>query len=199
MPHDWRSSYERGDTPWDLGRAHPELEERLARAEVLPAGRLRGARALVPGCGRGWDALALARAGMQVSAVDLVGELAPTVEAALAPLGGRFLAGDALGIEDEAGFDLLWEHTFFCAIEPELRPRYGELARRVLRPGARLAALAFPVGKAPELGGPPFGISAAELARALGPAFRLLADEPVRRRVSRRTFEERFLLFERER
>ncbi|MEZ4469768.1 MAG: methyltransferase domain-containing protein [bacterium] len=57
--------YQRGDTPWDLGGPSPVVQ-RLARDLLTP-----GMRVLVPGCGRGHDVEALARAGLQVTGLDL--------------------------------------------------------------------------------------------------------------------------------
>ncbi len=189
----WGRRYETGDTPWDLGRAHPELLHRIADGTLAPA--VRGARAYVPGCGRGHDARALARSGWDVVAVDLVPELARWFERSGS--GASFLAGDALAHEADAPFDLLFEHTFFCALPPERRGAYGEMAARLTRAGSRLAAVVFPVGRPAEMGGPPFGIDTSDVANALGSRFRLVADEPAARPVSRRSWGERFALFER--
>jgi SAM-dependent methyltransferase len=60
----WQARYDTADTPWDLGEPAPALLEWL---KMNPG---QGRRALVPGCGRGHDALALAQAGWGVVAVD---------------------------------------------------------------------------------------------------------------------------------
>ncbi|MDH3284788.1 MAG: TPMT family class I SAM-dependent methyltransferase, partial [Acidobacteriota bacterium] len=109
----------------------------------------------------------------------------------------RFLAGDALEHEEDAPFELVFEHTFFCAIPPERRGEYGDMAARLTRPGARLAAIVFPVGRPADMGGPPWGIATHDLAEALGARFRLVVDEPAARPAARRSWDERFALFER--
>jgi len=50
----WEKSWEFGVTPWDLGKPTPVIEH-LVRSGTLPNGR-----ALVPGCGMGYDVVALA-------------------------------------------------------------------------------------------------------------------------------------------
>lgn len=193
MPFDWAARYRDEDTPWDLGAPHPELVARLAQGSLAaPPG---GARALVPGCGRGHDALALARAGWRVVALDLVPDLAASVAPALARLGGRFERADALAYSEPDPFDLVLDHTFFCALDPADRPAFGALVGRVLGPAGRLASIVFPGDKPADAGGPPFGMSAAALAQALGPAFEPLDTPPLAQRVARRSWAESFALF----
>ncbi|MHC4822112.1 MAG: hypothetical protein ACYTDX_10385, partial [Planctomycetota bacterium] len=74
-PEDWGARYESGETPWDKGAAHPELVRRLEIDGLGCRTYGHGARAFVPGCGRGWDAEALARAGWEVTGMDFVPEL----------------------------------------------------------------------------------------------------------------------------
>ncbi len=197
-PVDWGARYAKGDTPWDLGGPHPELVRRIAAGELAPP--RGGGRAFVPGCGRGHDALRLARAGWTVLAVDLVGDLEAELAPRLARDGGRFLVADALGLDpgDFGGpFELVLEHTFFCALELDQRPAWGELMRRAVAPGGRLAALVFPVDKPREEGGPPHRSPTGDLAAALGREFRRAADKEVRARGPGRRWKERFALFER--
>jgi methyl halide transferase len=167
-PSDWKARYDNENTPWDRGIPHPELAERIARGELAPP--FDGARALVPGAGRAHDALALAEAGWRVTAVDFVSELAEEVSAALAPLGGEFVACDALAFEGEP-YELVWEHTFLCAIHPEQRAAWGAMMRRNLAPNGRIAAIIFPANKPAENGGPPYGYGVEEMMAALGEEF----------------------------
>ncbi len=154
-------------------------------------------RVYVPGCGRGHDALALARAGWIVTAVDLVAALRPLVGPRLEVLGGHFVAGDALEFLARPPFEAIWEHTFFCSLPLEERPRYGEMARRLLAVRGRLYALVFPVDRPLEEGGPPWRTTVADLQEALGPAFRLVLDRPVAHPAPGRAWTERWAVFER--
>ncbi len=191
---DWKKRYEMRDTPWDLGKPHPELSMRLERGLTTPP--FPGARALVPGCGHGHDALALARAGWSVTAIDLVPQLHREVGTRLEPYGGTFILGNALSLDAEP-FQLLWEHTFFCALDPDQRSAWGAMAARLIAPGGHLEALVFPVDKPLSSGGPPWSISAADLAHSLGAAFTAGGDEPVTCAVEERRWEERFAWFRR--
>lgn len=187
---DWALRYAEGQTPWDLGDAHPELLKRLASGALGEP-----ARALVPGCGRGHDALALARGGWHVTALDFVNELEPDLETALEPLGGRFACSDFLHFDAEP-FDLLFDHTFFCALPLQCRAAWGVASARLLRPGGRLAALVFPVGRPAEEAGPPFAMTTNDLAEALGNSFLPICDEPAEKGPGRR-WSSRWAVFER--
>ena len=190
----WADRYAVDNTPWDLGGPHPELAARLVDGRLAPPHE--GARAVVPGCGRGHDAVALARRGWNVTAVDPVEALGSELAPMLERVGGRFVVGDALTFEDDP-FDLIWDHTFFCAIHPDVRPAWGERAAQLLVPGGHYAALMFPVGRPVEEGGPPFGMDGVAVMDALGARFRRLEETDLERPVSRRTWRERWLLAER--
>jgi methyl halide transferase len=111
---DWESCYERGETPWDKSAPAPEL------AFLLESGLLRG-RVIVPGCGRGHDARAIAATGgAEVVGVDLAPSALQEARQ-LGTMGGlRFEEGNVFSLpKDWMGtFDWVWEHTCFCAIDP---------------------------------------------------------------------------------
>lgn len=187
---DWSQRYRSSDTPWDKGGTHPELARRIAAGELDPP--RRGARALVPGCGRGYDALALARAGWRVTALDLAPEVRKWVGRKLAALGGELVIGDAFAWRTRQRYALVYEHTFFCAIDPALRPQWGELVRRVLGKGGRVCAIPYPTNKPRSAGGPPHRMDAKALLAALGPGFRLVTDEPAQTPTPDREYTERW-------
>src|SRR3989449_11346603 len=61
---EFEKSYRTGDTPWDSGVPSAEL------TRVLDAGLLPGKTVLEIGCGTGTNAIAFARRGYRVTAVD---------------------------------------------------------------------------------------------------------------------------------
>jgi SAM-dependent methyltransferase len=127
----------------------------------------------------GHDAAALAQVGWEVTAVDYASELEPLVRGRFGLLGCRFISGDALTFEDDELYDLLFDHTFFCAVHPEDRTAFGDLARRLVRPGGRVFSIVFPAGKQLGAGGPPWGMLTEDLAAALGAEFQVIEDLPV--------------------
>lgn len=195
----WSARYDAGDTPWDLGRPHPEL---LRRLDDDPGLGGSVGRALVPGCGRGHDARALADAGWEVVAVDMAPSLAPIAGAALAEAGGTFVVADlfdrdALGAAlDGRLVDLVFDHTLFCALPLRLRPAFGAVCRDVLAPTGRVTSIVFPIGRDHADGGPPWGMAPDDLDDALGPAFvRIETSEPIE--VPRRGWPHRWCTWRR--
>jgi hypothetical protein len=91
----------------------------------------KGGRALVPGGGRGYDALALVEGGM-ASAVTL--DLSKTAgEAAAAWLAQQSATAAAASVEvvtgdffkDDFGlFDVIWDCTFLCALPRDVRDEW---------------------------------------------------------------------------
>jgi methyl halide transferase len=150
-----------------MRRPHPELVGRLAADPTLGSGAV--GRALVPGCGRGHDALALASAGWDVTAVDIADSLEPEVGSKLRSAGVRFLIADALAVT--GSYQLVFDHTFFCALEPVDRHLFGGMVDSSLASGGIIASVVFPLGRPLSEGGPPYGMTADDVEAVLGPTF----------------------------
>lgn len=167
---DWDAAYRSGATPWELGQPSPPL------VDIVTAYRARLGHALVPGCGRGDDALYIASLGVDVSGWDS----APTAIAAAREraraqgLAADFAVRDALAPDPTAAqtFEAWIEHTFLTALPPEARPRYVAAAATLLRPGGLILGVFF-VDETP--GGPPFAIAEAGLRALFAPAFRVVS------------------------
>ena len=74
-------------------------------------------------------------------------------------------------------FDVVFEHTCFCAIPPERRPDYVSAVASALRPkGCLLAIFYLDPGLDPGENGPPFGVTREELDALFGPRFTILGE-----------------------
>ncbi len=167
-PGSWDARYANEDTPWDLGGPPPALVELL---DATPADEPRG-RVLVPGAGRGHDAIAWAVAGHRVTAVDFAPRALEAC-AALAAAAGVSVEGvvaDVLELPESlrGSFDLVWEHTCFCALPPAARERYAGSMAAALAPDGRLVALLWNHGN-PD--GPPFDVTRDDVRRVFEPRF----------------------------
>lgn len=178
MPGDleWSARYDLAFTPWDLGIAHPELSRRLADDASLGLNTV--GNAYVPGCGSGHDAKALAAAGWDVTAVDFARGVETELRRRLAPYGSQVYIDDALSFTSPVAFDLILDHTFFCALAPETRPAFGAMVDRLLGADGALISIVYPLDKSAEAGGPPWGIDEATISDALGSNFATVSDEP---------------------
>ena len=72
-------------------------------------------------------------------------------------------------------FDWVWEHTCFCAIDPDLRPCYVEAVATALKPAGKLL-LVFFLNPPNQGNGPPYGVTVAELDKLFANQFTLLQD-----------------------
>lgn len=145
----WQGRYEAGTTGWDRGRASPALEAWLRSGVLAPC------RILVPGCGRGHEAVALARAGFNVTALDYAPAAVVALQARLAEegLAAEVVEADVFAWEPAAPFEAVYEQTCLCALPPERWKDYERRLAAWVVPGGKLAA-AFMQTDAPA--GPPF-------------------------------------------
>jgi thiopurine S-methyltransferase len=146
--------------PWDAGGAPAELTTYLTR-------RPNTGRALVPGCGSGYEAVTLASAGFDVLAVDFSPAAVARAREITAGSGARV----------EVAFGFVYERAFLCALPPSRRGDWAQACARLLPAGGRLAGYFF-LGPTPA-DGPPFAIPPHELEALLADAFDRLEDSPV--------------------
>jgi SAM-dependent methyltransferase len=149
-PDRWNQRYAEGNTGWDLGTEAHALSELL---RDLPA---RPMRVLVPGAGFGHDAIAWARHGAEVVAVDFapLAVLGLRERAARAGVRMQAMEADIFALPEawNESFQVVWEQTCLCAIDPARRGEYVQAMQRMLEPGGTLYALLWNHGRE---GGPP--------------------------------------------
>lgn len=184
----WAELWKRGDClPWDRGIPNPALEDVLTqqRSQIGgptftdAAGRTHRRMALVPGCGRGVDVLLLASFGYDAYGLEyspgaveackreeqLSGDKYPVRDANIGRGKITWIQGDffkdnwlnALDIPHNS-FDLIYDYTFFCALDRTLRPKWAARHRELLSapPVGTLICLEFPRHKPPTMPGPPY-------------------------------------------
>jgi SAM-dependent methyltransferase len=168
---DWETCYQVGDTHWDKGEPSPGLVDWLAAHPSLPRGSVA-----VPGCGFGHDVREWARAGFTATGFDIApsavtGSRERTNGTGLA---ARFHQCDFLSTAPPEPFDWVFEHTFFCALDPGRRPDHVNSVLRHLNPGGQLLAVHYFLPK--EEDGPPFGTDRDEIIERFSPYFDLVED-----------------------
>ena len=162
----WSAKYAAEEKPgWDLEGPHPALES------VLPQIKLLKGRFLVPGCGRGHDAAALAEKGHIVTGLDFSAravEEATKLYSQVPRL--TFEQADVLNLPESynRSVDFIFEHTCFCAIPTSQRKNLVKTwARRLDERGHLLGVFFLHTRR----GGPPYGCSEWELERLMEPYF----------------------------
>jgi len=149
MP-DWEALYQQGDTGWDRGEVSPALHT------WLDAGAFEGAKAvLVPGCGRGYEVVELAKRGFDVTALDLAPSAIRHLRSTLEQKGLQATTEcvNIFEYKKPEYFDVVYEQTCLCAVDPTERERYAEAVYQWLKPHGKLLLSMMQTGDA---GGPPF-------------------------------------------
>ncbi|GKU92307.1 hypothetical protein SLEP1_g6054 [Rubroshorea leprosula] len=161
----WEKSWEEGATPWDLGQPTPVMVH-LHQTGALPKGR-----ALVPGCGSGYDVVAMACPERYVVGLDISETAIRTAVELSSSLPNAdyftFLKADFFTWQPTNLFDLIFDYTFFCAIEPDMRSAWAQRISDLLKPDGELITLMFPIGD--HVGGPPYKVSVSDYEEVLHP------------------------------
>jgi SAM-dependent methyltransferase len=157
----WNELYERNETPWEKGIPTPVLGEIHARKPGVFRGHI-----LVPGCGLGHDVRWLAKHGCTVVGADIAPLAVEKAQAIDVHKIATYRLADLFNLPPDliGAFDLVWEHTCLCALDPEMRQSYVHAIRSVLKDSGMVAGVFF-INPEMEPGetGPPFGISVEEL------------------------------------
>ncbi|KAH9326613.1 hypothetical protein KI387_006791, partial [Taxus chinensis] len=161
----WDKCWVEGATPWDIGHVTPILSQ-LIQKDLVPQGRT-----LVPGCGAGYDVMALANHNRYVVGVDISETAIKRAQelAAGAPNAEyfQFLKEDFFTWAPAEPFDFIFDYMFFCAIEPQMRSAWAKHVAELIKPNGELLTLMFPVGN--HEGGPPYAVSVPQYEKVLHP------------------------------
>ncbi len=155
----WQQRYESGRTGWDRGEPSPAL------LTWLDEGLFRQVKSvLIPGCGRGYEVVELASRGFDVTALDI----APTPLAELSDalkqrsIKANLVEGNLFDFNPSQPFDLVYEQTCLCAIEPQERTNYEAQLAKWIKPGGVLLALFMQTDNNET--GPPYHCSPLDMA-----------------------------------
>ncbi|CAG8571883.1 3983_t:CDS:2 [Ambispora gerdemannii] len=155
----WKSFWQDEMTPWDKGGVSPALIELVVeKGFKLPDGR-----GLVPGCGRGYDVFYLANERRHILGLDLSEVAIELCKQRKKELGINssivdFQTGDFFTFEiPKGGFQIVYDYTFLCALDPSIRPEWANRTAELISPGGILIALMYPLNERED--GPPFTLS----------------------------------------
>lgn len=183
----WSHIYQTETPGWEMNQATPVL------TEMLPQLKIPRSRVLVLGCGSGNDAAYFAQNGHIVTAVDISPEALSRAQEKYGHIANlKFIQQDIfnLGPEWSEKFDIVFEHTCFCAIDPLRRNDLVKLWKRVLVRGGFLMGIFFTMEKR---GQPPFGASEWEIRERLKKDFQFMYWNRWRKSIDRRNGKELFV------
>ena len=167
----WNAGIAPGET-FDMACPLPALVKMVDENQI-PYGR-----ALVPGCGRGYDVTLLAAPnrtaiGLDISEVaiaaaterynSLPDEERPPPESAV------FISTSFFDLpeDDNSKFDFVYDYTFLSALDPSIRPDWAAKMAAIVKAGGELCTIIFPIGDRP--GGPPFQVTIDDYKNLLEP------------------------------
>ena len=153
---------------WDLSGPHPAFHAIFSQLKI-PTSRI-----LILGSGKGHDANFFAAQGHLVTGVDFSRE---AIEASKQSYGQRtnlsFVHSDLFKMPEEfvGSFDVIVEHTCYCAIPPSRRSELVKVWKKALVPGGLVVGVFFVFDRD---SGPPFGSSEWELRQRFKKDFQFL-------------------------
>jgi SAM-dependent methyltransferase len=155
----WDAGLKVGDA-FDAGTPCPALLNEIAH------GRIPEGRALVPGCGRGYDVYALASptrvaVGLELSDKAIEEARAFNHQPCRTPENALFRKADffKLPTGDNDKYDFIYDYTFLCALHPTVHQEWAKQMARLVKPGGILLTLVFPICDKPYGVGPPFAVN----------------------------------------
>ena len=164
----WTNIYRTEEPRWDLGGPSPAIPQIVAQL------KLQRARVLVLGAGAGHDAAWFAEQGHLVTAVDFSAEAIARGRAKYGHISNlTFLEADIFKLPESmnSNFDLIVEHTLYCAISPSRRADLVKIWKRVLVDHGHILGI-FETRDKPF--GPPYGGSEWEVRQRIKKGFRHL-------------------------
>lgn len=147
-PEYWNERYIHHSTQWDLGTVSSPLKAYIDQLTD------KTIAILIPGAGNSYEALYLMEQGFtNITVIDIAHSVMDDLnEKYPHQTTIKFIVADFFNWEGQ--YDLIVEQTFFCALDPLLRPNYVKQMAQLLGPKGKLVGLLF--NRAFQ-GGPPFG------------------------------------------
>lgn len=183
----WNQQYLANTTGWDLGEVAPAIKSYV---NALPSKDLA---ILIPGCGNAYEAAYLLEQGFtHITLIDIAPLLVENLRRKFAGTNRiNIIQGDFFAHHKK--YDLILEHTFFCALPPQFRPGYVAQMHALLNPGGILAGLIFDRDFE---AGPPFGGNREDYVNLFRDAFLIRKMETCQNSVEKRTGTELFFEME---
>jgi hypothetical protein len=183
----WEKRYKSATTNWDLGEISTPLKAYIDQLKD------KNSRILIPGAGNAYELDYLIENGFQNVFV---------LDYAKHPLDAIIKRNKSLKkhlIHDNffnhtGTYDLIIEQTFFCALQPSLRPNYVDKMYDLLSKKGKISGLLFNFPLTKE--GPPFGGSQEEYINLFSNTFSIKTLDNAYNSIKPRVNKELFFTFE---
>jgi hypothetical protein len=183
----WEERYESATTNWDIGEVSTPLKAYIDQLKD------KNIRILIPGAGNAYELDYLIEKGFQnVFVIDYAKHPLDAIISRNKTLEKHVILDDFFN--HSGSYDLILEQTFFCALQPNLRPNYVVKMYDLLSEKGKISGLLFNFPLTEE--GPPFGGSQEEYVNLFSNTFSIKTLEPAYNSIKPRTNKELFFTFE---
>jgi hypothetical protein len=183
----WEERYESATTNWDIGEVSTPLKAYIDQLKN------KNIRILIPGAGNAYELDYLIEKGFQnVFVIDYAKHPLDAIINRNKTLEKHVIHDDFFN--HSGTYDLILEQTFFCALQPNLRPNYVVKMYDLLSEKGKISGLLFNFPLTEE--GPPFGGSQEEYVNLFSNTFLIKTLEPAYNSIKPRTNKELFFTFE---
>ena len=181
----WEQRYCAQDKGWDLGCISTPLKTYVDGLTDFSK------KILIPGAGNGHEAIYLHHKGFrQVYVLDWSSSALSHVQQECPDFPEDHLICSDFFLHQQQ-YDLILEQTFFCALTPDLRPKYAAHMASLLKPKGRLVGLLFDAPLNNDV--PPFGGTKQEYIAYFRPYFALETFELAYNSIAPRSGRELFI------
>lgn len=186
--HYWEKRYSNNQLGWNIGYASTPFKTYIDQLED------KSIKILIPGAGNSYEAEYLWNNGFKnIYILDFVQQPLINFKKRVPDFPeNQLLNLNFFELKDN--FDLILEQTFFCALQPNLRPNYVEQMHNLLKPHGKLVGLLFNFELTEE--GPPFGGSITEYESHFKQKFNIKVLEPSINSIKERQGKELFFIFQ---
>jgi SAM-dependent methyltransferase len=159
----WTARYQNNETGWDLGEPSTPLKEYIDQLNN------KNLSILIPGAGNAYEAEYLFNKGFKnITVIDISSEPLKNIQKRLPDFPKENLIhGDFF--DHTKQYDLIFEQTFFCALNPSLRNDYVKQMHNLLKPKGKLVGVLFTNPLNTEM--PPFATTKEEYIAYFSPKF----------------------------
>ena len=192
-PEFWNQRYLDNNTKWDIGAPTPILSHYLKNNNI-------SGKACVLGCGNGHDVIELSSHGTEVYAVDFSTQAIKNLQKKITTENSiKLIEEDIFNLSDiySDSFDFVYEYTCYCAIDPNRRADYFDMACSILKSGGLLFGIFIPLDKdIYNEDGPPFGISVDQILELTQDRFKVIENSFSQYSIEPRSGRERLIILE---
>lgn len=181
----WTMRYREGRDGWDIGYISTPIKEYIDQLMD------KQIKILIPGAGNSHEAEYIYKQGFKnLYVCDLSSAPLKNLKLRVPNFPShQMIQGDFFNIAES--FDLVIEQTFFCALDPSLRPNYVKHIAKILRPKGKLVGLLF--SKNMDREGPPFGGLKEDYVKLFSAKFNIHIMDPCRNSIEPRMGAELFI------